>query len=94
VIITKLRTWKIMDWSFPIPVTSIKPILFLVTLLLTLAPLSAQASCPPGNPEWISYIRRDNNRCEGKRDGRDASGNLSLVSLATTNPGNQSCKTG
>jgi hypothetical protein len=62
-----------------------KPILFLSTILLTLAPLSAQAYCPQGNPDWIAYIRRDNNRCEGKRDRRDASGSLVLVSFLTTN---------
>jgi hypothetical protein len=62
-----------------------KPILFLTTLLLILVPLSAQAACPQGNPDWIAYIRRENNRCEGKRDGRDASGSLMLVSFITTN---------
>ncbi len=55
------------------------------TLLLTLAPLSAQATCPSGKPSALSYMRRDNNRCEGLRDRQNASGSLSLVSFVTTN---------
>ena len=58
---------------------------WLTTLLLTLAPLSAQAACPVGQPSALNYIRRDNNRCEGLRDRQDASGSLSLISFVTTN---------
>jgi flagellar basal-body rod modification protein FlgD len=62
-----------------------KCLLWLTTLLLTFAPLSAHATCPPGNPNTLNYIRRDNNRCEGLRDRRDASGSLTLVSFVTSN---------
>lgn len=61
-----------------------KSLLFLTTLLC-LIPLSAQASCPKGDPTKLSYIRRDENRCEGLRDRRDASGSLMLISFVTTN---------
>lgn len=61
-----------------------KHILLLTTLLITLAPLSAQAGCPQGDASKLNYIRRDNNRCEGLRDHRDASGSLSLVSFVTS----------
>lgn len=65
-------------------------LIWLTALLLTALPLSAQANCPAGRPNDLNYIRRDNNRCEGLRDRRDASGNLSLVSFVTTNLGNLS----
>ncbi|NJR52181.1 MAG: hypothetical protein HC780_24040 [Leptolyngbyaceae cyanobacterium CSU_1_3] len=67
-----------------------KRLVWLTSLLLTLAPPPAQAACPTGNPTTLSYIRRDNNRCEGLRDRRDASGSLSLVSFATSSLSNLS----
>ena len=57
----------------------------IIPLLFPLVPLSALAVCPAGDPNAFSYIRRDNNRCEGLRDRQDASGSLSLVSFVTTN---------
>lgn len=65
-----------------------KLLLLLTTFLLTLAPNPAQAACPPGDPNKLNYIRRDNNRCEGMRDRRDASGSVSLVSFVTSNLSN------
>lgn len=62
-----------------------KLFLLLTTFLLTLTPISAQAACPSGDPNKLNYIRRDNNRCEGMRDRRDASGSLALVSFVTSN---------
>lgn len=54
-------------------------------LLLTLTPIPAQAACPTGPSNTLSYMRRDNNRCEGLRDRQDASGSLTLISFVTTN---------
>jgi flagellar basal-body rod modification protein FlgD len=65
-----------------------KHLIWFTTLLLIATPLSAEAVCPKGNPTTLSYIRRDNNRCEGLRDRRDASASLSLVSFVTTNLSN------
>jgi len=62
-----------------------KQILWLTTTLVcTLFPLSAVAACPTTSPNPFAYVRRDNNRCEGLRDGKDASGSLSLISFVTS----------
>ncbi len=61
-----------------------KYLVYLTSLLLVFSPLAAQATCPSGNPNSLNYVRRDNNRCEGLRDRRDASGSLSLVSFVTS----------
>jgi hypothetical protein len=60
--------------------------LFLLTaaLVCTLFPLSVKAACPTSDPNPLAYVRRDNNRCEGLRDGRDASGSLFLISFVTS----------
>jgi hypothetical protein len=54
-------------------------------LVCTLFPLSAGAACPTSSPNPLAYVRRDNNRCEGLRDGKDASGSLSLISFVSSN---------
>jgi flagellar basal-body rod modification protein FlgD len=56
----------------------------LTVLLISHTSLPVYAYCPPGDPSWLSYIRRDNNRCEGMKDGRDASSSLSLRSFMTS----------
>lgn len=56
-------------------------------LLLSLTPPAAQA-CPPGHPNSLAYILRDNNRCEGLRDRRYASSTFSLISFFTGNLNN------
>jgi hypothetical protein len=59
-----------------------KPLLISL-LLLTLSPLGSQAqACPTGNSSSLSYIRRNNNRCEGLRD-RDISSTFELISFST-----------
>ena len=56
-------------------------------LLVSLTILTLQTfpvlACPDGNPEDISYIRRDNNRCEGIFSRIDLASSLRLISLAT-----------
>ena len=64
-----------------------KYLFWLTPLLLTLTPLSAEAVCPTTGSSTFSYMRRDNNRCEGLRDRQNASGSLSLVSFVTSNLG-------
>ena len=45
-------------------------------------PLMA-SSCPTGHPDSLHYIRRDNNRCEGLKDGQDVSLSFRLTSLVS-----------
>ncbi|MEH2123307.1 hypothetical protein [Nostoc sp.] len=49
--------------------------------LISLSTLSAQA-CPNGKPQITSYIRRENNRCEGI-EKTDAAGGINLISITT-----------
>ncbi|NET07866.1 MAG: hypothetical protein F6K09_23545 [Merismopedia sp. SIO2A8] len=53
-------------------------------LLLSLSPLAAQA-CPEGHNRSLAYIRRDNNRCEGLLDSRDATSTIYLIAFSTSN---------
>ncbi|MEL4898582.1 hypothetical protein P9B04_24545, partial [Crocosphaera sp. Alani8] len=57
---------------------------FISVYLLNMTGLTANA-CPTGRPTDISYIRRDNNRCEGIKDRRDVSNNFELIAFSTTN---------
>ena len=57
-------------------------IAFLTLTILSLTPLSAIA-CQNGHPDSLAYIRRDNNRCEGLKDGQDVSLSFRLTSLVS-----------
>ena len=59
-------------------------IAFLTLTILSLTPLSAIA-CQTGHPDSLAYIRRDNNRCEGLKDGQDISLSFKLTSLVSRN---------
>ncbi len=61
------------------------PLLLLSLWLALLAPLTAWA-CPTGVPNSLAYIRRDNNRCEGQREGWPVTGSPDLISFTTGNP--------
>ncbi|MCF3606715.1 hypothetical protein L2E81_25290 [Planktothrix agardhii 1033] len=71
--ITRFATGKIM-----------RRIAFLTLTILSLTPLSAIA-CQTGHPDSLAYIRRDNNRCEGLKDGQDISLSFKLTSLVSRN---------
>ncbi len=58
--------------------------LFISVYLLNMTSLTAN-TCPTGRPRDISYIRRDNNRCEGILDSRPISNNFELVAFSTSN---------
>ena len=57
-------------------------IAFLTLTILSITPLSAIA-CQNGHPDSLAYIRRDNNRCEGLKDGQDVSLSFRLTSLVS-----------
>ncbi|EAM53158.1 hypothetical protein CwatDRAFT_6254 [Crocosphaera watsonii WH 8501] len=57
---------------------------FISVYLLNMTSLTANA-CPTGRPRDISYIRRDNNRCEGILDSRPISNNFELVAFSSSN---------
>ena len=57
-------------------------IAFLTLTILSLTPLSAIA-CQNGHPDSLAYIRRDENRCEGLKDGQDVSLSFRLTSLVS-----------
>lgn len=58
-------------------------------LIFGLVILPAQASCPVGSQNSNDYIRRDNNRCEGRQRSRsNISGAITLRSLTSSNGGN------
>lgn len=40
-------------------------------------------ACQTGHPDSLAYIRRDNNRCEGLKDGQDVSLSFRLTSLVS-----------
>jgi flagellar basal-body rod modification protein FlgD len=69
--ITRFATKKMM-----------RRIAFLTLTILSLTPLSAIA-CQTGHPDSLAYIRRDNNRCEGLKDGQDVSLSFRLTSLVS-----------
>ncbi len=69
--ITRFATKKIM-----------RRIAFLTLTILSITPLSAIA-CQTGHPDSLAYIRRDNNRCEGLKDGQDVSLSFRLTSLVS-----------
>ncbi|MBP0021975.1 MAG: hypothetical protein J7647_31010 [Cyanobacteria bacterium SBLK] len=52
-------------------------------LIWGLTAVGAQAACPNGNPQYLDYIRRENNRCEGIVERSSISGALSLISFAS-----------
>lgn len=64
-------------------------IAFTLTALLFLSfiPLSAQA-CPPGHPQSLAYIRRDDNRCEGVQP-TEVSAALNFTSFTTHSLSNE-----
>ena len=53
-------------------------------MLLILNPIGGQA-CPTGGSQSLDYIRRDNNRCEGRKDRNASSGIFNLISFSTSN---------
>ena len=57
-------------------------IAFLTLTILSITPLSAIA-CQNGHPDSLAYIRRDENRCEGLKDGQDVSLSFRLTSLVS-----------
>ena len=69
--ITRFATKKIM-----------RRIAFLTLTILSITPLSAIA-CQNGHPDSLAYIRRDENRCEGLKDGQDVSLSFRLTSLVS-----------
>ena len=69
--ITRFATGEIM-----------RRIAFLTLTILSITPLSAIA-CQTGHPDSLAYIRRDNNRCEGLKDGQDVSLSFRLTSLVS-----------
>ena len=71
--ITRFATGEIM-----------RRIAFLTLTILSITPLSAIA-CQTGHPDSLAYIRRDNNRCEGLKDGQDISLSFKLTSLVSRN---------
>jgi flagellar basal-body rod modification protein FlgD len=52
-------------------------------LLLSLTPFAAHACPEEGTPGSLSYMRRDDNRCEGLLD-RNATSSLQLISFVTS----------
>ncbi|WP_088239449.1 hypothetical protein [Calothrix rhizosoleniae] len=55
--------------------------LYTSLFLFSLSTLPAQA-CPTGNPRTTTYMRRENNRCEGIQSRNVVSG-INLISIAT-----------
>jgi hypothetical protein len=60
-------------------------LLLIGSLLFFLNSTVAQACPQQGNPKSLSYIRRDNNRCEGLQDRNAGSSSFDLISFSTSN---------
>ena len=57
--------------------------ILLASLLIFNTSVFPAQACRSGNPKSTSYIRRDNNRCEGETNKNPTSGSLNFISFTT-----------